>query len=124
MRDDRAREEVGREDRPREARQNDRPRGDRPRYDRSERVADPLAVVEPQASPLTSEAEPSSASPILRSQDGGVSEAPAFLQQRAEPRPEPAAVEEPKPRVRRKRAPRSFEATAGEETAPAATEEA
>jgi hypothetical protein len=81
-------------------------------------------VVEPQASPLTSEAEPTS-SPILRSQDGGVSEAPAFLQARPEPKPEVAASEEEaKPKVRRRRAPRSFDAAAGEETTPTATEEA
>jgi hypothetical protein len=121
VRDDRPREDVAREDRPRE----NRPRSDRPRYDRAERVSDPLAVVEPQASPLTSEVEASS-SPILRSQDGGVSEAPAFLQARAvEPKPEPAATEEePKPRARRRRAPRTFEAAGGEESTPAATEEA
>jgi hypothetical protein len=125
-REDRPREEVAaRDDRPRESRQNDRPRSERPRYDRAERVADPLAVVEPQASPLTSEAEPSS-SPFLRSQDGGVSEAPAFLQARPEaPKPEPVAEEEVKPRPRRRRAaPRSFEATGGEESTPKAAEDA
>jgi hypothetical protein len=122
-RDDRPRGERNdrfRDDRPRD----DRPREDRPRYDRGERASDPLAVVEPQASPLTSEAEPTS-SPILRSQDGGVSEAPAFLQARPEPKPEVVATEEEaKPKVRRRRAPRSFDAAGGEETTPAATEEA
>ena len=121
-RDERPRDDRPREDRPRE----DRQRGDRSRYDRAERVTDPLAVVEPQASPLTSEAEPAS-SPILRSQDGGVSEAPAFLQARApEARPEAATEEgEPRPRPRRRRAaPRSFEATGGEETTPTAAEDA
>jgi hypothetical protein len=117
------------EGRQNEGRQNEnRQRGDRPRYDRSERVSDPLAVVEPQATPLTSEAEPTS-SPILRSQDGGVSEAPAFLQARpetrAEPKPEAVADEgEARPRVRRRRAPRSFEPAAGEESAPTAAEDA
>ena len=148
-REDRPREETAREERPREdrqseARQNEnrqnenrqnenrpsegRQRSDRPRYDRSERVADPLAVVEPQASPLTSEAEPTS-SPILRSQDGGVSEAPAFLQARPETRPEAkpeAAADdgEARPRPRRRRAPRSFESAGGEESSPAAAEDA
>ena len=81
-------------------------------------------MVEPQASPLTSEAEPSN-SPILRSQDGGVSEAPAFLQARPEPRPAAAAEDgEARPRVRRKRAPRTFEAAGGEESTPTAAEDA
>jgi hypothetical protein len=124
-RDDRPREDRARDDRPRDDRpREDRPRNDRPRYDRSERASDHLAVVEPQASPLTSEAEPTS-SPILRSQDGGVSEAPAFLQARPEPKPEVAAAEEEvKPKPRRRRAPRSFDAAGGEETTPTATEEA
>jgi len=138
-RDDRPREEAARDDRPREerqvegrqneGRQNDgRPRNDRPRYDRGERTSDPLAVVEPQASPLTNEVEPSS-SPILRSQDGGVSEMPAFLQARPEPRaeakPEVAAEDgEVRPRPRRRRAPRTFDAAAGEESTPTASEDA
>ena len=116
-RDDRPREDRAREDRPRE----DRPKGDRnERYrerdrDRGERAADPLAVVEPQATPLTPEPEQSS-SPVLRSHDGGVSEAPAFLQTRAaEPKPVEATADgEPRPKVRRRRAPRSFDAAEGE----------
>jgi hypothetical protein len=86
-------------------------------------------VVEPQASPLTGpsagEAEPTG-SPILRSQDGGVSEAPAFLQApRQEARTEAASEEgEVRPRPRRRRAPRSFEAAGGDESAPAAAEDA
>jgi hypothetical protein len=124
-RNDRYRDERPRDERPRDERnRDDRPREDRPRFDRSERVSDPLAVVEPQASPLTSETEPP-ASPILRSQDGGVSEAPAFLQARSEPRPETAGDEaEARPRARRRRAPRSFDATGGDESAPAAAEDA
>ena len=122
-RDERPREERPREDRPREERPRERNfnREDRPRYDRSERVADPLAVVEPRPAPLTPEPE-QAGSPILRSQDGGVSHAPAFLQARpavaaapAEPKPEAAAEDgEPRPRPRRRRAPRSFDAAAGE----------
>jgi hypothetical protein len=84
-------------------------------------------VVEPQASPLTAESEPAS-SPILRSQDGGVSEAPAFLQARPEAKPDPVVAageeEEARPRPRRRRAPRTFEAPAGEESTPAASEDA
>jgi hypothetical protein len=52
---------------------------------------------------------------VLRGEDGATSHAPAFLQPRAEPRPE--AEDEPVEtrRPRRRRAPRSFEA--GEATA-------
>ena len=127
-RDDRPRN-FNRDDRPRDDRPaadrsaNDRPREDRsaredrPRYDRAERPSDPLAVIEPQASPLTGDAD-ASGSPFLRSQDGGVSHAPAFLQARPETRPEPAAEDgEAKPRARRRRAPRTFEGAAGEEGA-------
>lgn len=120
-REDRQREDRQRDERPREDRQReDRPRGDRfredrPRFDRGERQerqADPLAVVEPRAAPLAPEPE-TPASPVLRSQDGGMSHAPAFLQARADPKPEAAADEaEPRPRARRRRAPRSFEAPA------------
>ncbi|MDR3511760.1 MAG: DUF4167 domain-containing protein [Caulobacteraceae bacterium] len=119
-REERPREERQREDRPpREERQrDDRPRGERFREDRqrAERpaaAADPLPVVEPRAAPLAPEIE-QPGSPILRSQDGGVSHAPAFLQApRVEPKPEAAAEEaEPRPRTRRRRAPRSFEGAA------------
>lgn len=117
-REDRPREDRPREERPREERQRERNfnREDRPRHDRSERAADPLAVVEPRPAPLAPEPE-QPGSPILRSQDGGVSHAPAFLQARPEARPAAEAGEdgaEPRPRARRRRAPRSFDAAAGE----------
>jgi hypothetical protein len=120
-RDDRPRDERPRDERPREDRpRDDRPRErnfnreDRPRFDRAERSGDPLAVVEPRAAPLAPEAE-QSASPILRSQDGGVSQAPAFLQARTEPRPDSGGEEgEARPRARRRRAPRSFDGATGE----------
>ena len=142
QRDDRPRDERPREDRPRDDRprderpRDDRPRDDRPREDRpreerqrddrpprserfrdrpernQERVADPLAVVEPRAAPLTQEAEQPS-SPMLRSHDGDASQAPAFLQAPA-PKPEATEDGEPRPRVRRRRAPRTFDAAAGE----------
>jgi len=138
-RDDRPRDERSKEDRPREDRPNrdrnfnrdDRPKDDRPReerprderprtdrFDRQDRGerADPLAVVEPRATPLTPDAEPSTASPVLRSHDGGVSHAPAFLQ--SAPRAEPAAeAAEAAPKVRKRRAPR---AASGEDATPAA----
>jgi hypothetical protein len=126
-RDDRARDERPRDDRPREDRyRDDRPRfrddrerdrGER-RFERAERAPDPLAVVEPHAQPLTPDTE-APASPMLRSQDGGLSQAPAFLQARPAA-PEASAAEEgaePRPRTRRRRAPRSFEGAG--EAAPA-----
>jgi hypothetical protein len=123
-RDERPKDESARDERPRENRANEnRPRNDRPRYERAEPSSDPLAVVQPQASPLISEPDLSS-SPLLRSQDGGVSAAPAFLQARPEARPEPA-VEEAAPRPRRRRAPRVAEDVTGvEQTTPAAAEDA
>lgn len=139
-RDDRPRDRD-RDDRPRDRDRDDRPRDDRPREergegggrrdrwrerderrdrDRQDRAADaprdPLAVIEPQAAPLTSDA-PAEESPRLRGQDGAVSELPAFLGRPAQT--EEAAGEAKKPR--RRRAPRSFE---GGEGAPAETEEA
>jgi hypothetical protein len=144
-RDDRPREDRPRDERPREERapRDERPRDDRPREDRpeggrrdrwrerderrerQERAAeaprDPMAVIEPQAAPLTAES-PSEDSPRLRGQDGAVSELPAFLGRpaQAEPRSEEAPAAEAK-KPRRRRAPRSFE---GGEGAPAETEEA
>ncbi len=143
-RDDRPRDERPRDERPRDERPRDeRPRDERPREERpeggrrdrwrerderrerQERAAaeaprDPLAVIEPQAAPLTAEA-PADESPRLRGQDGAVSELPAFLGRpaQAEPREEAPAAEAKKPR--RRRAPRTFE---GGEGAPAETEDA
>ena len=66
----------GRPERSNEGRNNNErryePRGDEPRAEAAPAVSpprDPMPVVEPEA-----------ASPLLRSQDGGVSQAPAFLQ--------------------------------------------
>ncbi|HZC16028.1 MAG TPA: DUF4167 domain-containing protein, partial [Caulobacteraceae bacterium] len=105
-RDDRQRDDRPRDDRPRNDR-NDRYRDDRPRNDRgAERNSDPMPVVEPRATPLISEAE-QPGSPILRSQDGGVSHAPAFLQARPAPAAAQADVDgEERPKPRRRRAPR------------------
>jgi hypothetical protein len=130
QRDDRPRQEQPRQEQPRQEQpRDDRPREDRPRnerarddrserrYDRAERterVADPLAVVEPHAAPLTALDAEQSSSPVLRSQDGGTSQAPAFLQARIEPKPEASDDAEPRPRARRRRAPRSFEGAAAE----------
>ena len=133
-REDRFRDERPRDDRPRE----DRPREERPvaaeaaeaapvearrersRRDRAPRDRDPMAVIEPQATPLTSEAP---SSPLLRSQDGDVSHAPAFLGRKS---PRAAAAVDTGPistssvlaadaeaapaKPKRRRAPRSFEA--------------
>jgi hypothetical protein len=90
------------------------------RPDRGERLErDPLGVIEPQASPIPSPQAPVSPAPtnfdareepggVLRSEDGAVSHAPAFLQPRPEIRPE--GDEEPGRRPRRRRPPRSFDA--------------
>jgi hypothetical protein len=108
-RDDRPRDDRQRDERPRD----DRPREDRPRYDRGDRQdrpeRDPLAVVEPQATPLTAPAaadEPAEGSPRLRGQDGAVSELPAFLGRSSAPAAEEAPAE-PAPKPRRRRAPRA-----------------
>ena len=72
---------------------------------------------EVSAQPFPISAPDAEASPVLRSHDGGMSEAPAFLQ--------PAAGEDGearKARPRRRRAPRSFEAPEGGE-APASMAE-
>jgi hypothetical protein len=137
-REDRFRDDRPREDRPREERvREERPaaveateaapsevRRERPRRERAPRDRDPMAVIEPQATPLTSEAP---ASPLLRGQDGDVSHAPAFLGRkstRAEAPAEAAPVAptaeegEAPAKPKRRRAPRSFEgATPGSEEA-------
>jgi hypothetical protein len=111
-------------------RNRDRDRDWQPRGER-----DPLAVIEPEASPLpTSSAPASESSPMLRGQDGAVSEAPAFLGRktsRAAAAPAAPAAEAPAPaaapttdgeeakKPRRRRAPRTFEAGEG---APARSE--
>ncbi len=102
------REERQREDRPREDRSSRRERGEyQPRGDRN---ADPLAVVEPQAQPLTVETAPASApatsAPVaenthmLRSSDGETSHAPAFLQTATTPAAVPTSDEAPVKRPR------------------------
>ena len=101
-----------RDDRP--AQNRDRPyRDDRPpRNEGRDRFegrpprdsADPLPVVEPEATPLPRAAE--DASRTLRSQDGGFSPAPAFLQPRAESTGGDAPEAAPEPKRRRTRTPR------------------
>ncbi|HEY8617010.1 DUF4167 domain-containing protein [Phenylobacterium sp.] len=119
-RDERPREERSRDERPRDERpRDDRPRGDRDerrdRDDRGEAQRDPLAVVEPQAAaPFAADERPA---PVLRDAEGGESHAPAFLQARAEPRPDASGEgETPARKPRRRRAPRSFEAGDGAPT--------
>lgn len=119
-RDDRPRDDRPRDDRPRDDRpRDDRPQGegrrdrwrerdDRPRGDRDQ-PREPAAVVEkPAPAPIVDD------SPLLRSEDGEVSHAPAFLGRASEPRE--SGGEEAAPRARRPRAPRAAK--------PAATEEA
>jgi hypothetical protein len=140
-RDDRPRDERPRDDRPRDDRpRDDRPRDDRPRDDRPRAESDeprrdrydrdrdrdrgerqdraerdPMPVVQPQGDPA-----PAERGPMLRDSDGGASHAPAFLQ--ARPAAPTADAGEEKPKPRRRRAPRSFEA--GEGAPPPETEEA
>lgn len=112
-REDRFRDDRPRDDRPRD----DRTRDDRPREERRER-SDPLAVVEPQAQPLTAQsptveasapppasvpAPSSEGASMLRSSDGETSHAPAFLQAAAAPAPsgEAAPVKRPRGRPRK-----------------------
>jgi hypothetical protein len=102
---DRVPNDRGQADRYQNDRFEGRPRNsreDRPRYGRDDRAprpeVDPLAMVEPEATPLTAPSPPSAA-PVLRADDGETSHAPAFLQSRpAEPRPD---AEERRPRRRR-----------------------
>jgi hypothetical protein len=139
-RDDRPREDRFRDERPREDRpaaaegvevqardnQGGESRRERPRRDRAPRDRDPMAVIEPQATPLTSEAQ---ASPLLRGQDGDVSHAPAFLGRkstRAESAVDTGPVstssvlaadaEAAPAKPKRRRAPRSFEGSAAPES--------
>jgi hypothetical protein len=139
-RDDRPREDRGdrqqqpREDRPQQQQQprEDRPRGDRfegngrrdrwrERDDRPREDRDPLAVVEPQAAPLLAPVA-EKPSPVLRDDDGGESQAPAFLKApraKAAPAAAAPAAEAPAGEVakpRRRRAPRSFEGGTPPET--------
>lgn len=126
-RDDRQRDDRQRDDRPRDDRpRDDRPRDDRPRdgeprregegrrdrFDRRDRWRDrddrqrgdqpreqAAAEREPAPAPVEQNA------PVLRSEDGEVSHAPAFLGRAAEAPRE--ATEEAAPKPRRRRAPRS-----------------
>jgi hypothetical protein len=129
-REDRFRDERPREDRPAAAESAEAPvqgegRRERPRRDRAPRDRDPMAVIEPQATPLTSEAP----STLLRGQDGDVSHAPAFLGRKS-PRAETAVdtgpvstssvlaadAEAAPAKPKRRRAPRSFEGSAAPES--------
>jgi len=129
FRDDRQGGRFQRDDRQGQGRFAGERRPDREvRQERAER--DPLSVIEPQATPLTTPApaaaapyEPRDSQGVLRGEDGTMSHAPAFLQSarpvEARPDGEEAAAETRRPR--RRRAPRSFEA--GEAAAPAEADE-
>jgi hypothetical protein len=128
-RDDRPRDDRPREDRPREERPRDeRVREDRPREERAPRNEgrdygardeapgrDPLAVIEPDNAPLTTLAfSDIDTSPMLRSEDGSVSEAPAFLQA---PATSEDSGETKRPRGRRRR-PKTFDEAGGDGATP------
>ncbi|HEX8232073.1 MAG TPA: DUF4167 domain-containing protein [Caulobacteraceae bacterium] len=113
-RDDRNRDDRPREDRPRDDRRDRyEPRGERNGERAPETGRDPLQVVRPESTPLTSAPAPEDASPRLRGQDGAVSEMPAFLQAAAAPAAEDAPAPAKRPRTRRK--PSAAEAPATEE---------
>jgi hypothetical protein len=129
-RSDTPRTDVAREDRPRDDRPPRRDRFGRERYDRNDRPArDPMAVVEPESTPLTTAPvatpEPEEGQRQLRSQDGSLSPAPAFLQARTDAPPRAVETEDAEVRKpRRRRAPRTFEAGEGEASVKSETEEA
>jgi hypothetical protein len=118
----------GRRERRYEGRRDERPyaqpRDGRDRFEERRPVeastSDPMPVVAPEAvggfpvAPV----EAAEGSPVLRSEDGAQSEAPAFLQG-----PAGEDGEARRPRPRRRRAPRSFEPGEGEDLAPAAQTE-
>jgi hypothetical protein len=111
-RDERPRDERPRDDRPRGEGRRDRWRDERPRGDRNGERSDPQPEREPMIAAEPAPAPPPAeirSSPVLRDAEGGESHAPAFLQNRAEPKPEPAGEEEAVRRPRRRRAPRSFD---------------
>jgi len=102
---------FNRDDRPPRVEGRDRFEG-RPR---DVAATDPLPVVEPEATPLTgrSGGEDSGAR-TLRSQDGGFSPAPAFLQARPESAPAEDAEAAPEPRRRTRKPKAAAEAPADE----------
>ena len=137
QRDDRPRSDAPRSDAPRsDAPRDDRQRDDRPprrdrfgrdRFERGDRPArDPMAVVEPESTPLTA-AAPEPEQRQLRSQDGSLSPAPAFLQARADTPPRAVIAAEAEDgeakKPRRRRAPKTFEGGEGEAPAKAEAEE-
>jgi len=104
------RDRDGRPDGPRD----DRPRDDRPREDRAARNRDRDRDRPDRVEPVSEAAPPAEAASDdfqLRSHDGGLSPAPAFLQPRADLRPDGEdEVDAKRPRApRRRRAPRGFE---------------
>ncbi len=117
---DNRRFEGRREDRPfnREASRDGRPDERRPVEIAATADPPPVTTREVSAQPFPVSAPEAEASPVLRSQDGGMSEAPAFLQ------PAGDDAEARKPRARRRRAPRSFEAPVDGEAPVAEAEDA
>ena len=87
-----------------------------------------MAVVEPESTPLTAApAAPEPEQRQLRSQDGSLSPAPAFLQARTDAPPRAVVAAEAEDgeakKPRRRRAPRTFEGGEGGAPAKAETEE-
>lgn len=84
-----------------------------------------MAVIEPESTPLTSKAAASPGSPLLRSHDGDVSHAPAFLGRKtraeapveAAPAAPTASEGEAPAKPKRRRAPRPADGLPGSEEA-------
>ena len=121
QRDDRQRDDRQRDDRPRDGEQRREGEGRRDRFDRRDRWrdrddrqrgerGDQLREQAAEQTPAPAPVEQNS--PVLRSEDGEVSHAPAFLGRAAEAPREP--TEEAAPKPRRRRAPRAA-ATEAEE---------
>ncbi|CAN5138795.1 DUF4167 domain-containing protein [soil metagenome] len=110
-RQDRPRDDRSREDRPRED------RGDRSyaREDRAPREDAPEVVTAaPVVAPVSEVVARAKAARVLRSEDGGVSQLPAFLQGAAAPAPTPAPADAEEGEVRRPRRRRARAAVEGE----------
>ena len=126
-RDDRMRDDRGRDDRPREGARDE---GSADNRTDPPAAAEPYAAAQPSPAPelAVATAQPTvhDASPMLRSEDGGVSEAPAFLQAMASaPVGEDDGGQPRRPRVRRRRVRAEGEGEAGDEVvAPEAAKEA
>ncbi len=101
-RDERPRDERTRDERPREDRRPNRVEPELAEASQAVGESEPTTMTEAKPLPFAPQVGDSEAQPVLRSGDGGVSEAPAFLQAPAASSPEDGA-EPRRPRPRRRR---------------------